>query len=101
MVGEAYAHVQGESLKAYAAPLTEGFLTPRSPVEGTRVLTLIGLTLMFAGLTSALGIPRAVRAWRVNRGKAVAILPVATHLVMTAWFLSAGVWALFVRVRVG
>jgi hypothetical protein len=31
VVGEAYAYVQGASLKAYAVFLSEGFSTPRSP----------------------------------------------------------------------
>ena len=63
------------------------------------MLTLVGLTLVFAGLTSALGIPRAVLAWRGNRAKP--LLPLVTHLVMTVWFLAAGVWAMFVRTCAG
>jgi len=59
------------------------------------VLTLIGLTLIFAGATLALGIPRAARAWRSGRAGPA---PLATHLTMTAWFASAGTWAMFAHV---
>jgi hypothetical protein len=56
------------------------------------VLTLIGLTLIFAGATSALGIPRAARAWRSRRASLAALV---THLLMAAWFFAAGTWAMF------
>jgi len=65
------------------------------------MLTLIGLTLVFAGLTSALGVPRASRTWRSNRTNLVALLPLVTHLVMAVWFLAAGAWALMARACIG
>jgi len=65
------------------------------------VLTLIGLTLLFASLASALGLPRATLALRSRRAKPSAILPVVTHLLMTVWFFAAGTWAMFVRGCVG
>jgi hypothetical protein len=37
VVGEAHAHVQGATLKACAAFLSEGFSTPRLLSEGARV----------------------------------------------------------------
>jgi hypothetical protein len=51
------------------------------------VLVLIGLTLIFTGATSTLGIPRAARAWRSRRAGPAALV---THLLMAAWFFAAG-----------
>jgi hypothetical protein len=59
------------------------------------VLTLIGLTLIFADATSALGIPRAARAWRSRRASPAGLV---THLMMTMWFAAAGMWAMFAHV---
>ena len=58
------------------------------------MLTLIGVTLVFAGLTSALGIPRAVDRLRVRGSHWTATLPLATHIFMSVWFIAAGFWAL-------
>jgi len=54
----------------------------------------IALTLIFAAVTSALGIPRAAYAWRSRRAGPMALV---THLLMTTWFAAAGTWAMFVH----
>lgn len=56
------------------------------------MLILIGQTLIFAGATSALGVPRAARAWRSRRAGPAALV---THLLMATWFFAAGTWAMF------
>lgn len=61
MVGEAYAHVQDESLKAYAVFLRRLSNFPITR-EG-RVLTAIEYTLLFAGMSSALGVEKAVKLY--------------------------------------
>ena len=59
------------------------------------MLSLIGFTLAFAGLTSALGIPRALLVLRTRRPRPAVILPLVTHIVMSVWFFAAGIWAMF------
>jgi hypothetical protein len=41
-----------------------------------------------------LGIPRAARAWRSRRAGPSALV---THLLMAAWFVTAGVWVMFTQ----
>ena len=93
MVEEAYAHVQGESLKAYAALLTEAYQLPDRQL-GECMRLFIGLTLLIASLISALGIPHAVSLLRKNWPQRLRIFPVVMHIAMTAWFLTAGLWSL-------
>ncbi|HEV2562338.1 MAG TPA: hypothetical protein VGT78_09380 [Rhizomicrobium sp.] len=54
MVEEAYGHVQGASLKPYAASLIRGFLTPRSPeMEGMmKSCFMMALALVFITTTA-------------------------------------------------
>lgn len=93
MVEEASAYVQGESLKADATLLREVFQLPDHQ-QGKRMLTFIGLTLLFAGATSALGIPRALDRLHQTGPHWTATVPLAMHIVMALWFVTAGVWAL-------
>jgi hypothetical protein len=93
MVEEASAYVQGESLKADATLLREVFQLPDRQ-QGNHMLTTIGVTLVFAGTTSALGIPRAVDRLRLTGPHWTATVPLAMHVVMAVWFIAAGMWAL-------
>ncbi len=55
-VGEAYAHVQGESLKAYAALLIEAYQLPDHQGEGSRSMKLPSMLLaafLLTGCVSA------------------------------------------------
>lgn len=61
------------------------------------MLTAIGLTLIFAGLTSALGLRRAVAAHRRGGARSHGLFPALTSAAMALWFTGAGVWALTAR----
>jgi hypothetical protein len=58
------------------------------------MLSLIGITLVVAGTTSALGIPRALERLRAFGPHWTATVPLAMHIGMAVWFTAAGFWAL-------
>ncbi len=61
------------------------------------MLTAIGITLIFAGATSALGVPRALRVYRRTGSLLHGLLPAAIASAMALWFVGAGLWALSAR----
>src|SRR5581483_5377057 len=67
MVGEATAHVQGESLKAGASPLDAALSTPRSPGRGEIamnpliVLAAVATCVVSTGEARAQGIAQTVQ----------------------------------------
>ena len=59
------------------------------------MLTFIGVTLIFAGATAALGIEIALRRARALYPHPISPWPVIVQSAMMLWFFGAGIWALY------
>jgi len=61
------------------------------------MFTAIGITLLFAAATSALGLGRAAAVWRLTGSRRQGLYPAVVALVMTLWFSAAAFWTLWLR----
>ncbi len=59
------------------------------------MFTAIGLTLLFAAATSALGLRRDVHVYRSTGSRKHGLYPALTRSAMTTWFGIAGLWVLW------
>jgi hypothetical protein len=96
MVGEAYGHVQGESLKPCAVFLWRLLNSPIT--RGAGMLTAIGLTLVIAAMTAALGFEGSVARYARYRD-ARSRWSIFAQGLMTMWFFIAGMWTLLQAMR--